>query len=241
MGPTLATATSGLGSGLEQAGIEAQQRERRAILNRQFDRTQANQKQATAQTLDEAQTMGGTQRLADMQAAADAATAQTKADLTGAGADILNTAGSAGGVQSQALQDATAERQATEGDRMSQIAQQLGAVRSVGKVQTAGAQRRAALAEALGSMWASDRAYAQAAQLDAEDVSVPWYGQLGSVINAAGKAAINAGGFRIGTDAPATADYSLNTKAKLGDAGTAGNTVFGKVKFGNGTGTWSGR
>ncbi|MFM6988348.1 MAG: hypothetical protein ACKOXG_06710, partial [Arenimonas sp.] len=170
--------------------IEAQQRERRAILNRQFDRTQASQKQATAQTLDEAQTMGGTQRLADMRAAADAATAQTKADLTGAGADIINTASGAGGVQSQALKDATAQRQAAEGDRMSAIAQQLGAVRSVGKVQTAGAQRRAALAEALGSMWNSDRAHAQAASLDAEDVGVPWYGQLGAAINAAGNAAV---------------------------------------------------
>lgn len=190
MGPLVATVGGGLGSGLEQAGIEAQKRERRDILNRQFDRTQASQKQAAAQTLDEAQTMGGMQRLADMQAAADAATAQTKADLTGAGADLLDTAGGAGGAKSQALKDATSDRQAAESDRMSQIAQQLGKVRSVGKVQTAGAQRRAALAEALGSMWNSDRAMAQAAGLDAEDVGVPWYGQLGTAINQVGGAAL---------------------------------------------------
>ena len=190
MGPLLSTAANGLGSGLEQAGVEAQQRERRAILNRQFDRTQAAQKQATGQTLDEAATMGGAQRLADMQSAAGASTAQTMDDLKGAGADLLQTAGATGGVQSQALRDATTQTQAAEGDRMSAIAKQLGAVRSVGKVQTAGAQRRAALAEALGSMWNSDRAMAQAAGMDAEDVGVPWYGQVGAAINQAGSAAV---------------------------------------------------
>ena len=192
MGPLISTATGGLSSGLEQAGIEAQRRERRAILNRQFERTQAAQKQATAQTLDEAATMGGAQRLADMQAAADTSTAQTMGALKGAGADLLTTAGGSGGVQSQAMQEAAAQRQAAEGDRMSAIAKQLGNVRSVGKVQAAGAQRRAALAEALGSMWNSNRGQAQAASLDAEDVGMPWYGQLGAVVNQAGNAALRA-------------------------------------------------
>lgn len=231
MGPLPALALAAGGTGASILGAQERADEQRAILNRQFERTQANQKRATAQTMDEAQTMGGAQRLADMQAAAGTSAAQTMSDLKGAGADVIDTAGGSGGMQSQALRDATAERQATEGERMSQIAQQLGAVRSVGKVQTAGAQRRAALAEALGSMWNSDRAHAQAAQLDADAVDEPWYGQLGKLASTVGTVAMMA---PMAGAAGGAGAMGVDTTAKLG-AGNGGAALgWGRapVRFG---------
>lgn len=229
MGPELALALAAGGTGLSVIGADKKARDQRAILNRQFDRTQATQQQATPQAIEEGQRIGGPQRLAEMQAAAGASTAQTMDDLKGAGAGLIDTAGASGGVQSQALRDATEQRQATEGDRMSTIAQQLGNLRSVGKVQTEGAQRRASLAEALGSLWNTDRAHVNAAQMDAQSVDDPWYGKLGKLASMVGSVgmmmpAAAGGGAISGIDA--------TTKLGAGSGGPALGLGRAPVRFG---------
>jgi len=192
MGPLLATAGGGLGSGMQQAGIEAQQRQRQAILNRQLDRTAAVQAKGAADTIGEAQTMAPGARLAAMQAAEDATAAQTQKDLGGA-ASGLAAPGADGGAQSQAFVAAQADKALSEGNRLTSLARAAAKTRSVGQTQQAETLRRSALAEALGSLYNTSRADSQAAGLDAEAVQMPWYGQVGQLVNTAGSAAMRAG------------------------------------------------
>lgn len=192
MGPLAATVGGGLGPGMQQAGIESQQRERKRILQRQLDKTAAVQAKGAADTLSEAQTMAPTARMAAMQAAEDATAAQTGQDLAGAGADLLDTAADSGN-QSQAFLSAKADKALSEGNRMTALARAAAKTRSVGQVQQGEALRRSALSEALGSLYNSNRASAEAAGMDAEDVGMPWYGQLGQIITTAGSAALRGG------------------------------------------------
>lgn len=193
MGPLVATATGGLGSGMQQAGIEAQKRQRQAILNRQLDRTAAVQAKGAADSISEAQSMSPGARLAAMQAAEDATAAQTEKDLSGAGADLLQAGAGEGGAQSQAFMAAKADKALSEGNRLTALARAAAKTRSVGQTQQAETLRRSALAEALGSLYSTNRADAQAAGLDAEAVEMPWYGQVGQLVTTAGSAAMRGG------------------------------------------------
>jgi len=190
MGPALATAGNGLGSGLEMAGIESQQRQRQRILNDQLNRSAKVQQQGSADVLNEAQTMAPAARMAAMQAAEDQTAAQTQKDLSGA--DLIDTAAD-GGNQSQAFLAAKADRALSEGNRLTALARAAAKTRSVGQVQQGEGLRRSALAEALGSMYSTNRQDAQAASMDADSTPMPWYGQLGKAVTSAGNAAARSG------------------------------------------------
>lgn len=223
------------GTAMQVAAQQQQARQQRTILNRQFEAQDKTQQEATKDTLTEAQNMTPGAQMAAMQAASDKGAAQTMADLKGAGADIIDTApGRTSGAFAQALQTRTAE----EGTRASKIARELASVRAPGLVQAANARARSALAERLGSQYASQRALAQAAQLDASSVERPIYGDIGTALTLAGSlgygggaeaAAGNSGayaldgGVKLGeagaTAAPAQSIYAVDTTARLGDMG----------------------
>lgn len=186
MGPLVAPGVIGLVSGLEQAGIQSQQRQRQRILNAQLDKTARVQQQGASDVLGEAQTMSPAARLAAMQAAEDQTAAQTEKDLSGV--DPVDTSAGAGN-QSQAFLSAKADRALSEGNRLTALARAAAKARSVGQVQQNEGLRRSALAEALGSMYSTDRADANAAGMEADSVGMPWYGQLGHAVTTAGNAA----------------------------------------------------
>jgi hypothetical protein len=122
-----------------------------------------------------------------MQAQEAAMQQQTMQDLGGAGAGMIDTAAGSGAVSGD-FERAKAGRQAMEGDRMAAIAGELARVRAPGQTLSNEAQRRSALAEQLGSLWAQNRAQAGAAGRDAEAVEEPLYGQLGQLASMVGTA-----------------------------------------------------
>lgn len=185
MGPEIALALAAGGTAAQVIGAKQQQREQRSILNRAFDKTNASTQQGVVDTLGEAGKQTGTAQTADMAKSTDATTARTMADLKGAGADVINTAGDSG-AQSQAFLTAKADRALTEGNRQTAIARELAKVRSAGEVQSNNAMSRGSLAERLASMGATSRADTQAATLDANDVQAPWYSDLGKIASMVG-------------------------------------------------------
>lgn len=223
-----AAALVAAGTAAQMLAAKAQQRQQRAILNRQFEKTDKATQEGTQAVISEGANQGGAAQLAAMKTAEDATAARTTADLKGAGADIIDTAGGDGS-QSQAFLTAKADRALSEGNRQTAIARELAKVRSTGEVQTNNGMSRAALAERLASAGATARAGAQAAQLDAADVQAPWYGDVGKIASLVG----SIGMMNPTVAAPTTASTTL-APAALGEAGTAGSTALGAVRFGDG-------
>lgn len=228
MGPEVALALMAGGTGAQIIGAKQQQREQRNILNRAFDKTQKVAQQGNADVLGQGAKETGAAQMADMGTAADAIEARTGADLKGAGADLIDAAGDKG-AQSQAFLTAKADRALTEGNRQTAIARELAKVRSTGEVQTNNAISRGGLMEELASRGNTNRAQTQAATLDAQSVQAPWYSDLGKIASMVGMV----GGMNPAAMAGGAGELSL-APALLGDAGTAGSTALGAVKFGDG-------
>lgn len=226
--PEVAAGLAVGGTAAQMLAAQQQRKQQRAILNRQFDKTDKATQEGAQAVISEGANQGGAAQLAAMKSAEDAATARTTADLKGAGADIIDTAGGEG-AQSQAFLTAKADRALSEGNRQTAIARELAKVRSTGEVQTNNGMSRAALAERLGSVGSTLRAGAQAAQLDAADVQAPWYGDVGKIASLVG----TIGMINPAVAAPTTATTTL-APATLGEAGAAGSTALGAVKFGDG-------
>lgn len=213
------------GTGAQMLAARQQQKQQREILNRQFEKNDTAARLGTQSVLTEGAKQGGAAQLADMTTAENAMAGRTMADLKGAGADIIDTAGG-NGAQSQAFLTAKADRALTEGNRQTAIARELAKVRSTGEVQGNNAMGRADLAERQGSAGATARAGTQAAQLDAAAVQAPWYGDLGKIASMVGTLgmlapAAGAGG-AIAADAPAAgfggAEYGMAERLASGAA-----------------------
>jgi hypothetical protein len=145
----------------------------------------------------------------------------------------LETAGQGGAV----FDRARAERGDQEGQRLSKIARETAAVRAPAQVQQEEAMKRSALAEQLGSMFRNTQNSTQAAQLDAQNVDTPWYGDVGKIAALVGGASLGAGGVEAGgaagaTDAVALADTvyaganTANTAASTNGLFSAASPMF---------------
>lgn len=224
MGPELALALSAGGTAAQMIGARQQGKERRAILNREMDRTAQTQKQATQQVLDEAANFDPSKRAEAMQQAEEAAYQQAQADVgQGAAAAIPTASGAVSGDYAQAK----AQRALDEGLRLSSIAREAAKVRAPGSMQRDEALRRAALAGDLGSRWSTTRNMNQAGQMDAESVEMPWYGELGKIASAVGSASMMAPG----GGAPATGlDYGL-AAVRGGEFGDMSRSVLNPGSF----------
>jgi hypothetical protein len=191
MGPELIPlAVAAAGAYAQHRGDQMAADDRRGVLNRQLDRTQKTQDQASQMVLDEGQNLNPAQRALDMQAQAEANYTQSQKDLTGAhtgaGADLI------GGQPTARVSDDYRAAQtavgATEGDRLSAIARELSKVRAPGQVGASEAQRRAQLSQTTGSLWGTNQNYDRAAQLEANSIDSPWWGKAGGLAKQAGLA-----------------------------------------------------
>lgn len=189
------------GTAAQMAAARQQQQQQKRTLQRAFDKNDETVGDATQQVLAEGEKMTGASRMESMRAAADAAAARTMSDLSGAGADVIDTAGDKGRM-SDAFGQRKAEVQAMEGDRLSRIAQEVGRARAPAEVSANEALARSALAERLGSSFRSNQARTQAAGLDAESVDLPWYGYAGQLASLVGGMGL-ASGAGAGTTAAA--------------------------------------
>lgn len=194
--PEVAGALLAGGTAAQMLAAREQARAQRGIINRAQDRNDEAVREGSEATLKMADGMTGASQADKMQAAAQAAAGRTMADLRGAGADLIDT-GSGSGRTSGAFGRMVAERGAAERDRLSAIAQEVGRVRAPAEVMGNEAMARSALAERLASSFRSNQNRAQAAQIDAQSVDTPWYGDVG-------KLAALVGGFGL-AGAPAAA------------------------------------
>jgi hypothetical protein len=227
MGPEIAAAAPYLlagGTALQMIGARQQQRERRGILNRAFDANEADTRRGTQDVVQEAtQNAAPEARLRAMQGAEDATFGRTQADIAGAGGTLVDTAAGAGTMSPDFVR-ARADRALAEGDRMTAIARELAKVRAPGDVATNDSIRRSALSERLGSMWNTNRQRGNAAQMDAEAVQMPLYGELGQLGAMVGTAAALGGG-----GAMSPMDAYLTTGGVEGSIAGAGGGAAGAV------------
>lgn len=183
MGPQMlaALAVAGAGTAVSNAADKRAAGDRRNILNRSMDRTVETQGKATDLVLNEAGKYSPDQRLADMKAQEDANYQQAQKDGAIPGAVPGATQG-----QARAMSLGDADKALAEGNRMTAIARELAKVRAPGQLGAKDSARRAEMAGETGSMWSNDRAQSNAAGLDAQSVSAPWWGTLGKVAQSAG-------------------------------------------------------
>lgn len=213
--PTVSGALMAGGTAAQMLAARQQRKEQQSILNRALDVSDRTTRQGTADIIGNAQTQqGGQAQLGAVQQAQEQAAQRTMADLKGAGADLIDTAAGSGN-QSAAFLAAKADRALSEGNRMTAIAREAAKVRAPGMVQTDNAMARGDLAERMASAQASSRARAQAAQLDANDVEAPLYGQLGQIASMVGTLGMMA-------PAGAAAAEGINGAATLGVTGPNG-------------------
>jgi hypothetical protein len=170
------------GTAASMLGARQQARQRRDIINRQLDRTRATQASAQRMVQDEGAKYTGEQRANALQSQEGAAFEQAQKDV---GAYIAPTAGGAGRVSDDFVK-ARADKAIAEGSRLTAMAREAAKLRAPSRMQQQEALRRADMHSTVGSMLGTDHNMANAAQLDAESVDEPLYGQLGKLAAMAG-------------------------------------------------------
>lgn len=209
------------GTYLKMRGDKKAGEERRDILNRSLQRTQATSEDAARQVVAEGQQFTPDARATAMQGQENAAFQRAQSDLAagGAGGDVVDTAGGAG-ANSAAFVKAKADKAVSEGNRITEIAREMARTHGTSDLLNAEGLRRADLSGRLGSAAASSRNMAQADQLDAQNVDTPLYGKLGGLAQMAGAAWL-AGGAGAGAGGAASGS-GATVGAGLGDAAASG-------------------
>jgi len=215
-----AAALLAAGTYLKDRGDKKAAGERRDILNRSLQRTKETSDDAARQVLAEGEQFAPDARATAMQGQEDAAFQRAQGDLaTGAGGDLVSTAGGAG-ANSAAFVKARADKAVSEGNRITDIAREMARNRGTGDLLQTEGLRRADLAGRLGSAASTNRNLVQADQLDAQNVDTPLYGKLGGLAQMAGAAWL-AGGAGAGAGAGASGS-GATVGAGLGDAAASG-------------------
>lgn len=155
--------------------------ERRRLLNRQMDETERATDRATELVQKEAQNFAPEERAKALAAQEQEALTRAQADLAGAGGNVIDTAGSAGNVSADFLK-AQADRQISEGNRLTSVAREVAKTRAPGLLMTTEGQRRANLAGNLQNTFGTARNMANAAGIDAQNVQEPAYGQIAGLV-----------------------------------------------------------
>lgn len=184
-----------VGTAAKMAGDRNAAREKRSILNQAMDRNNEAQDKANAQLIDEAGEYSGQKRTDAINAQQDATYNQSLQDIgmgQGGNAGVtIDTAGSDGALSGDFLK-AKADKAISEGNRITQVAREFAKVRAPGQRSLQDSMRLADVQGQIGSAGATTRAMSRAAELDAQNVSSPWWGKLGGL--AAQAAAIYASG-----------------------------------------------
>lgn len=174
----------------ELAGNRATVKRQRNYLNSGMADSERTQAEAIQRVLAEAQTASPDARMQAMQQAEDRNYGQAMQDAAGA---TLQGTGSGGRLPAEftAAMDARGQEEA---GRMSNIAREMARVRAPGDVAATDSIRRSGMSEALASLWNSSNQRSQAAQMDAQAVQTPWWGQVAGIVNRTAARAASAGG-----------------------------------------------
>lgn len=165
----------------------SQAKQQRRILNASLDRSENATRKATALVDREGQNFAPDARRAALEQQEQVALNQSKADLAGAGANVIDTAGGGGNVSADFVKT-QADRQISEGQRLTSLAKESAKTRAPSLLGESDAQRRANLAGELQNSFSSNRNQSAAAGLDAGAVQQPAYGQIGSLLSSLGSA-----------------------------------------------------
>jgi len=219
------------GTGASMAAQQQQQQDRRDILNRQAEKTKEAETKSADMVLKEGESYQADARAAAMAGQEQATYDQSQKDL-GAAPTIIEGAGDAGNVSKDYLA-AKADTALSEGKRLTAIAKELAKTRAPGQLQTTEGLRRSNLAGSLQDLWGTANRGAQAARMDAENVSEPWWGTAGKLVSA-GAGAYGAS-LPAASGAASGANYGLSG-ARLGE-NVAQPTFWnnaGQIRFGRG-------
>lgn len=182
-GGLLAAGLSAAGTVAQMQAAEDERNQKRQILNRQLERDDQASQKSNEQVLQEGQRYAQANRQQGLQDAEDQTYKQTQADLQGAGGANIGTAGEAGNVSEDFLKTKAA-RAIDEGNRLTQVARETAKSRAPGQLQMGDSLSMANLAGNLQNLWGTTKNMSGATNLDAQDVSMPMYGQLGKVASA---------------------------------------------------------
>lgn len=236
--PEVAGALLAGGTAAQMLAAREQARTQRRIINRAQDRNDETVKEGADATLKLAEGMAGASQADKMQAAAQASAGRTMADLSGAGADLIDTAAGSGRTSST-FGRMLSERGASERDRLAAIAQEVGRVRAPAEVMGNEAMARSALAERLSSAFRTNQNRAQAAQLDAQSVDAPWYGDVGKLAALVGGFGMAGAPAAAGGGASAAAPASM--EAMMAGSASAATPAFAAAPAATGAQTALGR
>lgn len=195
MGPELALALALGGGAASMIGQRRQQKQRRAVLNRSLGETSKSQGKANELVQAEGRKFNPESRAADMAAQEQALFAQQQRDVGGAAIEPPTATGNV----SDDFLKAKADKAISEGNRLTAVARELAKVRAPGQQMNEEGLRRADVAERTGSIWSTARNKANAAQLDADSIDEPWWGQLGKIAQAVGMTSLMGGAGGAGT------------------------------------------
>lgn len=230
----IAAAVAAAGTAADVSAQRQAAKERRGILNQAFQDTQKATDKATQLVAQEGAKYQGDQRMQDVLSREDAAYLQEQKDLAGAGAggNMIDTAGDPGAVSGDFLR-AKADKALSEGARMSAIARELAKTRAPGQLMTSEGLRRADVAQQTGSIFGTSQNMTNAAGLDAQSVTEPWWGTAGKLARTAAMAYMmgGAGGAASGVG-EAGASYGLSG-AELGNMAGDTAAVNGGLAFGD--------
>jgi hypothetical protein len=186
-----------LGTAASIAAEREQANDRRAVLNRQFERDEQTTNKATGLVEDQGQRYNAENRLQGLQDREQENYAQAQADIDGAGGASIGTAATDANTSSDFLKTKAA-RTIEEGTRLSSIARAAAKYRAPGQLQMDDSLSNAGLANSISNLWGSNQGMGRATTLDAQNVQQPLYGSLGRIATAVGGAmgssGINFGG-----------------------------------------------
>lgn len=185
MGPELAIAMAVGGKLMEMQATQEQASERRNVLNQQLERDDKATGKAIQLVKNEGQNYDVQNRQDAIQKQEDKTYNQINTDMQGAGGGTVNTSAGDGNFSEDFLKTKAA-RAVDEGTRLTAIAREAAKSRSPGQIMTSDALRRAGMAGDLQNLWGSNNNMAHATGQDADAVTEPGYGALGSVASALG-------------------------------------------------------
>lgn len=216
VGELAALAVAGAGTAASISAQRRQEKQQRATLNRQMERTEQATDKAVDLVQQEGQRFSPEARAAQMAEAEAAAAASAEKDL-GAGGPLVSTAGDAGNVSAEFLTE-KADRAISEGTRLTALGRELAKIRAPGQLQQNDRLSQANLASSLSNIGGTNANMARANSMDAAAIQAPAYGQLGQIASALGGAYLASGagrsslsnGGQIAWDGPAVGTSTMS-------------------------------
>lgn len=220
-------------AGTQYMGAKEEAADKRALMNRSLQQSSETADKTANEVVKEGGKFSPEERMQAMRAQEAEAFAQAQKDAAGSG--IVQTAGENGNTSST-FKDAKAAADASEGNRVTALAQEISKTRAPGRLVNEEGLRRGALAGELSNQWSTTRNMVNANNIAAQNVGPSdlstfgaLAGALGSAYGAGSGAPAGEGGYATIGDASNDASlYTMPGKKDPGATRWAGNSRFSR-------------